>query len=93
MKNDKSLVAGSVITAGLASLCCIGPIVFGGLGATAVALGAKFEILRPYFLTLTGIFLSLPKSKPRTWVQSQAVFWEANYRGQDGVKGDSRWTD
>ena len=59
MMNDKSLVAGSVITAGLASLCCIGPIVFGGLGATAVALGAKFETLRPYFLTLTGIFLSL----------------------------------
>ena len=59
MMNDKSLIAGSVITAGLASLCCIGPIFFGGLGATAVALGAKFEALRPYFLTLTGIFLAL----------------------------------
>ena len=59
MMNDKTLVTASVITAGVASLCCIGPIVFAGLGATGVALGAKFEPLRPYFLTLTGIFLAL----------------------------------
>ena len=59
MMNDKALVTASVITAGLASLCCIGPIVFAGLGATAVGLGAKFEPLRPYFLALTSIFLAL----------------------------------
>ncbi len=59
MMNDKTIATASVITAGLASLCCIGPIVFAGLGATAVGLSAKFEPLRPYFLTLTGIFLAL----------------------------------
>ena len=46
-------------TAGLASLCCIGPIVFAGLGVTSIALGAQFETLRPYFLTLTGILLAV----------------------------------
>lgn len=57
--NTKTIFTGSIFAALFASLCCVGPIVFAGLGVTGVALGAKFEPLRPYFLTLTGIFLAL----------------------------------
>lgn len=56
--NEKTVFAGSIVAAFVASLCCLGPLLFAGLGATAVAAGAKFEALRPYFLTLTGVFLA-----------------------------------
>ncbi len=56
--NTKTVFTGSILAALFASLCCIGPIAFAGLGVTSVALGVKFEPLRPYFLTLTGIFLA-----------------------------------
>ncbi len=56
--NTKTLFTGSILAALFASLCCIGPIAFAGLGVTSVAMGVKFEPLRPYFLTLTGIFLA-----------------------------------
>ena len=56
--NEKSLAIGSTLAAFLASLCCLGPLVLGGVGFGA-ALVATFAPLRPYFLTLSGLLLAL----------------------------------
>lgn len=56
MKN-KALTNASVITAGLASLCCIGPLVAVGLGLGAFGASALFEELRPYLLGVTAALL------------------------------------
>ncbi len=50
---NKSLTVVSVITAGLASLCCIGPLVAVGLGLGAFGAAAFFESVRPYLLVVT----------------------------------------
>lgn len=55
--NGKSLAVGSTLAAFLASLCCLGPLVLGGVGLGA-ALVATFAPLRPYFLTLSGVLLA-----------------------------------
>ncbi len=49
---------GSVLTAFLASVCCIGPIVLAALGLGGVGLATGLEAYRPYFLTATVIFLA-----------------------------------
>ena len=51
---NKSLTAVSVITAGLASLCCIGPLAAAGLGLGAFGAAAFFESVRPYLLVVTA---------------------------------------
>ncbi len=51
---NKSFTAWSVITAGLASLCCIGPLVAVGLGLGAFGGAAFFESVRPYLLVVTA---------------------------------------
>ena len=51
---DKSFTVVSVITAGLASLCCIGPLVAVGLGLGAFGAAAFFESVRPYLLFATA---------------------------------------
>ena len=51
---NKSLTVVSVITAGLASLCCIGPLVAVGLGLGAFGAAAFFESVRPYLLAVTA---------------------------------------
>ena len=51
---NKSFTAWSVITAGLASLCCIGPLVATGLGLGAFGGAAFFESVRPYLLVVTA---------------------------------------
>jgi copper chaperone CopZ len=56
--NEKWLAVGSAGTAFIASLCCLGPLVLGGLGLGAL-LVATFAPLRPYFLTASGILLVL----------------------------------
>jgi len=56
MKN-KSFTTASVVTAGLASLCCIGPLVAAGLGLGAFGASALFDSLRPYLLAVTGALL------------------------------------
>jgi len=45
--------AGSVLTAFLASACCVGPLIFALLGLGGAGLLVKFEPYRPYFMTLT----------------------------------------
>ena len=54
---NKSLTIVSVIAAGLASLCCIGPLVAVGLGLGAFGAAAFFESVRPYLLVVTVALL------------------------------------
>ena len=54
---SKSLTIISVVTAGLASLCCIGPLVAVGMGLGAFGAAAFFESVRPYLLVLTASVL------------------------------------
>jgi len=50
--------AGAVLSAFLASLCCIGPLVFAVLGIGGAGLLVKFEAYRPYFTGLTAALLA-----------------------------------
>ena len=45
--------AGSVLSAILASACCIGPVVFAVLGISGAALAHRLEPFRPYLLVVT----------------------------------------
>ncbi len=62
MASDKSLTSasatGAVLSAFLASLCCIGPLVFAMLGIGGAGLLVKFEAYRPYFTGLTAALLA-----------------------------------
>lgn len=57
MKAQGVALAGSVIGGILASLCCIGPLVFALLGISGAAFAQRFEPLRPYFLVVTYALL------------------------------------
>lgn len=56
---DKTALAstGLVLSALLASLCCIGPFAFALIGAGSLGFAAAFEPYRPYLLALTLLFL------------------------------------
>ncbi len=45
--------AGSILSAFLASACCVGPLIFALLGLGGAGLLVKFEPYRPYFMALT----------------------------------------
>jgi len=45
--------AGAVASAFLASLCCLGPLLFAVLGIGGAGIVVKFEPYRPYFTVLT----------------------------------------
>lgn len=49
--------SGSVLSALLASLCCIGPVVFSIIGAGSLGFAAAFEPYRPYLMAMTVAFL------------------------------------
>lgn len=55
---DKPLTFASIGAAGLASLCCIGPLATVGLGLGSFGAAALFEELRPYLLGLTALLLA-----------------------------------
>ena len=55
--NEKSFATGSIIAAFVASLCCLGPLLLGGVGLGAALIGT-FAPLRPYFLGLSGVLLA-----------------------------------
>ena len=54
----KSLTSASIITALIASICCMGPVLAVALGFSAVGLAATFESVRPYLLGLTFVILT-----------------------------------
>ena len=55
---NKALTAASVFAAGLASLCCIGPLVAVGIGLGTFGAAALFEGMRPYLLIVTAALLA-----------------------------------
>jgi mercuric ion transport protein len=57
MPNNKGLTGASVLTAGLASLCCIGPLAAAAIGTGAFGVGTLFDSLRPYMLAATVALL------------------------------------
>ncbi len=55
---ERFLSIGSAVAAFVASLCCLGPLLLGGIGIGA-ALTAMFAPLRPYFLALSAVLLAM----------------------------------
>ena len=49
--------AGSILSAFLASACCVGPLIFALLGLGGAGLLVKFEPYRPYFMAITFALL------------------------------------
>lgn len=57
--NNKIVVgAVALASAGLASICCIGPLIVTGLGLGSLGLAAGLTQYRPLFLALTGLVLA-----------------------------------
>ena len=57
--NNKIVVgAVALVSAGLASVCCIGPVIVTGLGLGSLGLAAGLTQYRPLFLALTGLVLA-----------------------------------
>ncbi|MGE4233108.1 MAG: mercuric transporter MerT family protein [Bacteriovoracia bacterium] len=54
---QKASLAGSLLTAFLASVCCIGPVVFAIMGISGAAFIQKFEAYRPLFIVVASVFL------------------------------------
>ena len=50
---------GAVVSAALASMCCILPLSFGALGLSTTVVAAFFETLRPWFPTLATLLLGV----------------------------------
>lgn len=63
---------GSIVSAFIASACCVGPLVFALLGLGGAGLLVKFEPYRPLFIAVTAALLGtgfyLTYRKPRTAV-------------------------
>ena len=54
---DKIVKTGSVVTAFLASLCCIGPIVLATLGLGGAGFLSGLDAYRPYIMGITFLFI------------------------------------
>jgi mercuric ion transport protein len=59
MKIERATAAGAVVSAFLASACCIGPVVFALLGLSGAAMAHWLEPFRPYLLVLTYALLAV----------------------------------
>jgi mercuric ion transport protein len=86
-RNAFLVSAGAILTATLASLCCIGPVVLLALGLGGVGFAAAFEPYRYYFLGLTAVLLGvsffLVYRKPKTeCAPGDACEKPASRRGQ-----------
>ena len=56
-KLTKVSTFGSIVSAIVASICCIGPVVLAVLGVGGAGLFSKFESLRPFFIGITVVLL------------------------------------
>lgn len=57
--NNKIVVGAiALASAGLASICCIGPLIVTGMGLGSLGLAAGLTQYRPVFLALTGLVLA-----------------------------------
>jgi copper chaperone CopZ len=59
MKQSNITSGGSVVSAIVASLCCIGPVAVVLIGVGSIGAFSVFETYRPYFVGLTVIMLGL----------------------------------
>ena len=55
---ERSALAGSLLTAFLASACCIGPLLLGALGIGSLGLASALAPLRPWLLGVTALLLA-----------------------------------
>lgn len=55
---EKLASLGALVSASLASICCLGPVVLAGVGLGGASLAAGLVKYRPLFLGLTGAFLA-----------------------------------
>ena len=55
---EKITSVGALVSAFLASICCLGPVVLVGVGLGGAGLAARWVKYRPFFLGLTGAFLA-----------------------------------
>lgn len=66
----------SIVSAFIASICCVGPLVFALLGLGGAGLLVKFEPYRPYFIAVTFALLGtgfyFTYRKPKTAVATTA---------------------
>lgn len=58
IKIQKASLVGSIISGVLASICCLGPIVFAVLGIGGAGFILKFEQFRPVFIVVAVLFLA-----------------------------------
>lgn len=58
MREERLATGGAIIAAVAASLCCIGPLIFAGLGLGAFSAAAAFEGARPYLLGAAVLLLA-----------------------------------
>ncbi len=56
---EKIAGIGAVVTASLASVCCLGPIVLAGLGLGGVGLAAGLAKYRSFFIGVTSVLLGV----------------------------------
>ena len=57
--NSKLVGLAAILTAGFASICCVGPLILTGLGLGSLGLAAGLTQYRPLFLGLTAIILAI----------------------------------
>ena len=87
MKERLSALAG-ILTALLASACCLGPALFLFFGITGLGFLSRLDWLRPYMLALTIIFVAIAfhyaygkgarcakECNPRALRINRALFW------------------
>lgn len=58
MKNKTTFIGG-MVTALLASACCIGPALFLAFGITGLGFLSRFAWLRPYLIALIFVFVGI----------------------------------
>lgn len=58
-KTQKTTLIGSILSALLASVCCLGPIIFAFLGISGAGLVLKFEAYRPIFIVVAVALLGV----------------------------------
>lgn len=69
---------GAIVSAFVASACCVGPLVFALLGLGGAGLLVKFEPYRPYFMALTfallgtGFYFTYRKPKAHAVAEGDA---------------------
>ena len=59
MKSENISATGSILTAIVASVCCIGPALLALVGVGSIGIFGTLEGYRPYFMALTAVLLVL----------------------------------